>query len=113
MVAAFTTEPWCDLSLRMLAPPIKVVGESQARGMKEHALTAIRALGPACKANSQSQCSASDNSEECAESGSSWGVSQVRKVRSEWNREGSGDGLDSVYRRELLDLIDGVLEALK
>jgi nucleotide exchange factor SIL1 len=113
MVAAFTTEPWCDLSLRMLAPPIKVVGESQARGMKEHALTAIRALGPACKANSQSQCSAPDNSEECAESGSSWGVTQVRKVRSEWNREGSGDGLDSVYRRELLDLIDGVLEALK
>ena len=112
IVAAFTTEPWCDLSLRMLSPPIKLVGESQARNIKERALSAIRALGPACKANSQLQCS-SNVGQECTQESLSWGTSQVRRIKSEWNREGSGDGLDSVYRRELLDLIDSVLEALQ
>ena len=111
MVAAFTTEPWCDLSLQMLSPPIQLVGESQARSFKERALSAIRALGPVCKVNHQLQCSGSSN--ECTEEGLSWGVPQIMRVRSEWNREGSGDGLDSVYRRELLELVDGVLEALQ
>jgi hypothetical protein len=110
MVAAFTTEPWCDLSLRMLSPPIQLVGESQGRSMKERALSAVRALGPGCKENLQSTCSSS--SQEC--SGQTlWGVSDVLRVKAEWNREGSGDGLDSVYRRELLDLADGVLDTLR
>ena len=111
MVAAFTTEPWCDLSLRMLSPPLQLMGESQARSMKERALSAIRALGPACKVNHQLECSTSG--QECTKEGLTWGVPQIQRVRSEWNREGSGDGLDSVYRRELLDLVDGVLEALQ
>lgn len=116
MIRALTTEPWCDLSLRMLSPPIQVVGESFARGMKERALSAIRALGPACRMNHQLQCSiesTTNENRECTQEESSWGVSEIMKVKSEWNREGSGDGLDSVYRRELLDLIDGVLEALQ
>ncbi|KAL7504733.1 hypothetical protein ACHAXN_002304 [Cyclotella atomus] len=111
MVAAFTTEPWCDLSLRMLSSPTELLGESQARSMKERAMSAIRALGPACKAyEANSQC---NGSQECAEGGSTWGLTEVLQVKSEWNREGSGDGLDSVYRRELLDLIDSVMQALQ
>ncbi len=37
-----------------------------------------------------------------------------QRRRSEWNRKGADDdgGLDSVYRRELLDFANGVLEAL-
>ena len=112
MIAAFTTEPWCDLSLRMLSSPDAILGESQARSMKERAMSAIRALGPACKVNAQAQCGSSD-SQECTDPGSSWGVTDVLRVKSEWNREGSGDGLDSVYRRELLDLIESVLDALQ
>jgi hypothetical protein len=41
------------------------------------------------------------------------GVEEVKRVRAEWNREGSGDGLDPVYRKELLDLVDGVLRVLQ
>ena len=41
------------------------------------------------------------------------GVEEVKRVRAEWNREGSGDGLDPVYRKELLDLVDGVLRMLQ
>jgi len=37
----------------------------------------------------------------------------VKRVKSEWNREGSGDGLDPIYRRELIDLVDGVLDVLQ
>jgi hypothetical protein len=39
----------------------------------------------------------------------------VKRVRAEWNREGSGDGFDPVYRKELLDLVDvdGVLHMLQ
>jgi hypothetical protein len=113
MVAAFTTEPWCDLSLRMLSPPVQLVGVSQARSIKERALSAIRALGPGCKENFESQCSTSDSDGECVKEGPLWGVPQVLLVKAEWNREGSGDGLDSVYRRELLDLAESVLEALQ
>eukprot|EP00956_Cyclotella_meneghiniana_P028533 scaffold66649_cov36-Cyclotella_meneghiniana.AAC.2 len=121
MIQALTTEPWCELSLKMLSPPISLVGESFARSTKERALSAIRALGPACRVNHQLQCAntgsstegGNDNQECTTEESSSWGVSEILKVKSEWNREGSGDGLDSVYRRELLDLIDGVLEALQ
>ena len=121
MIQALTTEPWCELSLKMLSPPISLVGESFARSTKERALSAIRALGPACRVNHQLQCANTGSSteegnknQECkTEESSSWGVTEILKVKSEWNREGSGDGLDSVYRRELLDLIDGVLEALQ
>ncbi|KAL3785976.1 hypothetical protein HJC23_005685 [Cyclotella cryptica] len=113
MVAAFTTEPWCDLSLRMLSPPVQLVGVNQARSIKERALSAVRALGPGCRENLESQCKALGSSGECTDDGQVWGVPQVLRVKAEWNREGSGDGLDSVYRRELLDLVDSVLEALK
>ncbi|KAL7478026.1 hypothetical protein ACHAW6_003815 [Cyclotella cf. meneghiniana] len=111
MVAAFTTEPWCDLSLRMLSPPVQLVGVGQARSIKERALNAIRALGPGCRENLESQCSTSDS--KCVNEGLLWGVPQVLQVKAEWNREGSGDGLDSVYRRELLDLVESVLEVLQ
>lgn len=109
LVASFTTEPWCELSLRMLAPPIDLVGESQGRSMKERALSAVRALGPACR---EQQCANDDGSNECQDE-LMWGIQEVKSLRSEWNREGSGDGLDSVYRRELLDLVDGVLDVLQ
>lgn len=96
LVAAFTNERWCDLSLRMLAPPSEIIGATASRGMKERAMSAVRALAPGCRANDES-----------------WGLEEVKQVRSEWNREGSDDGLESVYRRELLDLVDGVLDVLQ
>ena len=34
-----------------------------------------------------------------------WSLEEVKNGRSEWNREGSDDGLDQVYRRELMDLL--------
>mgnify|MGYP000490908567 CR=1 FL=1 len=98
LVAAFTTERWCDLSLRMLSPPVEVLGDTGSRGIKERALQSVRALAPGCIELSQQP---------------SWGVEEVKRVRSEWNREGSDDGLDSVYRRELLELVDGVLGVLQ
>lgn len=97
LVAAFTTEQWCDLSLRLLTPPTEIIGTMSSRGIKERAMSAIRAFGPGCK-------EVMDDI--------SWGMEEVKQVRKEWNREGSDDGLDSVYRRELLELVDGVIEAL-
>ena len=98
LVASFTTEAWCDLSLRMLFPPSEVMGETGSRGIKERALSAVRVMAPSCQAY---------------QTGSSvWGVDAVKRVKGEWNREGSGDGLDPVYRKELLDLVDGVLDVL-
>lgn len=104
LVAAFTTERWCDLSLRMLVPPSDVIGATASRGIKERALTAVRVLAPGCQRLVN---------EEEGEAAVPWGLEEVRSVRSEWNREGSDDGLDSVYRRELLQLVDGVLEVLQ
>eukprot|EP00986_Skeletonema_menzelii_P013063 scaffold7400_cov122-Skeletonema_menzelii.AAC.12 len=103
LVASFTTEKWCDLSLRMLAPPTEVVGEMSARGIKEKALSAVRAMAPSCQVV---------YTQEEGDSEIRWGVEEVKRVRAEWNREGSGDGLDPVYRKELLDLVDGVLGVL-
>ena len=107
LVAAFTTDRWCDLSLRMLSPPADIIGEVASRGIKERALSAVRALGPGCIEL--------EKAEESTQSSETvvWGVEEVKRVRSEWNKEGSGDGLDSVYRRELLDLVDGVLSVLQ
>eukprot|EP00984_Skeletonema_dohrnii_P030190 scaffold21476_cov88-Skeletonema_dohrnii-CCMP3373.AAC.1 len=102
LVASFTTEQWCDLSLRMLAPPTEVVGEMSSRGIKERALSAVRAMAPSCQALYQE-----------VDGDIVWGVEEVKRVRLEWNREGSGDGLDPVYRKELLDLVDGVLGVLQ
>jgi hypothetical protein len=105
LMASFTTEQWCELSLRMLSPPTEVVGESSARGIKERALGAVRAMAPSCQVyHHQDDTNGSDNS---------WGVEEVKRVRAEWNREGSGDGLDPVYRKELLELVDGVLSVLQ
>eukprot|EP00574_Skeletonema_japonicum_P001717 CAMPEP_0201741834 /NCGR_PEP_ID=MMETSP0593-20130828/47014_1 /ASSEMBLY_ACC=CAM_ASM_000672 /TAXON_ID=267983 /ORGANISM="Skeletonema japonicum, Strain CCMP2506" /LENGTH=641 /DNA_ID=CAMNT_0048236173 /DNA_START=124 /DNA_END=2049 /DNA_ORIENTATION=+ len=101
LVASFTTEQWCDLSLRMLAPPTEVVGETSSRGIKERALSAVRAMAPSCQVYQD------------VDSDIIWGVEEVKQVRAEWNREGSGDGLDPVYRKELLDLVDGVLGVLQ
>ena len=98
LVAAFATERWCDLSLRMLSPPPDAVGDVRGRGMRQGAVTAVRALAPACR----------DRSGEAA-----WGTDGVERVRSEWNQEGSDDGMDPVYRRELLDLTDEVLRELR
>ncbi|KAL7434309.1 hypothetical protein ACHAXM_003978, partial [Skeletonema potamos] len=78
LVASFTTEQWCDLSLRMLSPPTEVVGETISRGIKERALGAVRAMAPSCQLNQ-------------GDRGDSWGVEEVKRVRAEWNREGSGD----------------------
>lgn len=100
LVGSFTTEQWCDLSLRMLVPPTDKIGEVASRGMKERAMHAIRALGPGCSVHQRDDTSAS------------WGVEEVKEIRSEWNREGSDDGIDSIYRKELLDLVDSVLDAL-
>merc|ERR1712232_1187268 len=101
LVAAFAAERWCDLSLRMLRPPSDVIGNVASRNMKERALAAVRALGPGCIELSK-------------HSGDTmWGIDEVKEVRSEWNREGSDDGIDAVYRRELLELADGVIEALQ
>ena len=99
LVGSFTTDQWCDLSLRMLVPPTDRIGELAARGMKERAMHAIRALGPGCSVHQSDDTLA-------------WGVEEVKEVRSEWNREGSDDGIDSVYRKELLDLVDSVLDVL-
>ena len=103
-VASFTTEQWCDLSLRMLAPPTEVVGEMSSRGIKERALSAVRAMAPSCQ---------KVYAQEEVDGDIVWGVEEVKRVRVEWNREGSGDGLDPVYRKELLDLVDGVLGVLQ
>jgi len=105
LVASFTTEQWCDLSLRMLAPPTEVLGEMSSRGIKERALSAVRAMAPSCQAVYAQ--------EEEVDGDIVWGVEEVKRVRVEWNREGSGDGLDPVYRKELLDLVDGVLGVLQ
>ncbi|KAK1741197.1 putative nucleotide exchange factor [Skeletonema marinoi] len=104
LVASFTTEQWCDLSLRMLAPPTEVVGEMSSRGIKERALSAVRAMAPSCQ---------KVYAQEEVDGDIVWGVEEVKRVRVEWNREGSGDGLDPVYRKELLDLVDGVLGVLQ
>ena len=99
IVGSFTTEAWCDLALRMLSPPDDgTIGEVAGRGIKERALRSASALGPGCMVSSGD---------------GSWGVEEVTRVRSEWNREGSGDGLDPAYRRELLELADGVLQVLR
>jgi len=103
LVASFTTEQWCDLSLRMLAPPTEVLGEMSSRGIKERALSAVRAMAPSCQAVYQEE----------VDGDIVWGVEEVKRVRVEWNREGSGDGFDPVYRKELLDLVDGVLGVLQ
>ena len=95
---SFTTEPWCDLALRMLSPPGGTIGLVAERAVKERALRSASELGPGCRASSGD---------------GSWGVDEVTRVRSEFNREGSGDGLDPAYRRELLELADGVLEVLR
>lgn len=100
LIASFTSEQWCDLSLRMLAPPSDVVGEVSARGIKERALSAVRAMAKSCQRHVE-------------DSSDLWGVEEVKRVKSEWNREGSGDGLDPIYRRELIDLVDGVLDVLQ
>lgn len=100
LIASFTSEQWCDLSLRMLAPPSEVVGEMSARGIKERALSAVRAMAKSCQRHVE-------------DSSDLWGVEEVKRVKSEWNREGSGDGLDPIYRRELIDLVDGVLDVLQ
>ena len=95
----------------MLLPPTDIIGEVSCRGMKERALHAIRALAPGC-----STLQYNDGEEEDGTTinfiNKSWGIEEVKRVRSEWNREGSGDGLDTVYRRELLTLVDDVLEVL-
>ncbi len=98
LIAAFTTEQWCDLSLRMLSVPSDVMGTQGAIAIKERALFAARALGPSCRERYN---------------GGSWGVEEVTKVRKEINREGSGDGLESTYRKELLELTDNVLSSLQ
>jgi len=100
IVGSFTTEAWCDLALRMLSSPPGdgTAGDVAGRGIKERALRSASALGPGCAASTGDD---------------SWGVEEVIRVRSEWNREGSGDGLDPSYRRELLELADGVLHVLR
>jgi len=98
LIAAFTTELWCDLSLRMLSVPSDVLGAQGAIAIKERALHATRALGPSCRESHIF---------------GDWGVEEVAKVRKEINREGSGDGLEPTYRKELLELIESVLSTLK
>jgi nucleotide exchange factor SIL1 len=98
MVASFATERWCDLSLRMLSPPSGGLDDVTRRGIRQRAMTAVRALAPACREGSGDDA---------------WGINDVKRVRSEWNREGSDDGLDPVYRKELLDLSDEVLCELR
>ena len=96
--ASFTTEQWCDLSLRMLSPPSELIGETNSRDLKERALSAVRAMAPSCQELSSSN---------------RWGIEELKRVRAEWNRQDSGDGLDPGYRKELLDLVDGVLGVLQ
>jgi len=52
LVAAFTTERWCDLSLLMLSTPSDVIGAVPTRGIRQRALTAVRALALACRERS-------------------------------------------------------------
>ncbi|KAL7546320.1 hypothetical protein ACHAWF_009651 [Thalassiosira exigua] len=111
LVAAFATERWCDLSLRMLSPA-EAVGDMARRGIQERAMASVRALGPGCTELSRRRASEEEDGGS-GEEGESWGTEEVRRVRSEWNREGSDDGLDPTYRRELLELADGVLEVLR
>ena len=84
--------------MRMLSPPSDVMGDVTRRGIRQRAMTAVRALAPACRERSGDDA---------------WGVVDVKRVRSEWNREGSDDGLDPVYRKELLDLSDEVLREMR
>ena len=100
LVAAFTSESWCELSLRLLSslPNEEDITVYQRRSIRTEAMTAVRALAPACRERTNND---------------KWGVDEVQLVRSEWNREGSDDGLDPVYRRELLVLTDEILEELK
>ncbi|KAL9183303.1 hypothetical protein ACHAXT_005090 [Thalassiosira profunda] len=102
LVAAFTTERWCDLSLRMLAPPTDVLGGAAARGIQERALGAVRQLAPGCLARA---ARAGDEG--------AWGADEVRAVRAGWQRKGDDDGADAGYRGELLALADAVLEGLQ
>ncbi|KAL3761333.1 hypothetical protein ACHAWU_000467 [Discostella pseudostelligera] len=111
LVAAFTTERWCDLSLRMLFPPFDILGRTTAIGIQEKAMRSVGAMAPACS-SSRDRSSDMDNNNIKKKNASTWGLEEVKRVRSEWNREGSDDGLDSRYRRELLELADGVMEAL-
>ncbi|KAL3815306.1 hypothetical protein ACHAXA_006808 [Cyclostephanos tholiformis] len=98
MVASFATERWCDLTLRMLSPPSDVMGDLTRRSLQQRAMTAVRALAPACRERSRDE---------------TWGINDVKRVKSEWNREGSDDELDPVYRKELLDLADEVLREMR
>lgn len=100
LVAAFTSESWCTLSLRLLSslPEEEDITVLQKRSIRTGAMTAVRALAPACREQTNND---------------KWGLEEVQLVRSEWNREGSDDGLDPVYRRELLVLTDEILEELR
>ena len=100
LVAAFTSESWCTLSLRLLSSlPVEMdITVLQKRSIRTGAMTAVRALAPACRERTNND---------------KWGLEEVHLVRSEWNREGSDDGLDPVYRRELLVLTDEILEELR
>ncbi|KAL7429966.1 hypothetical protein ACHAXH_003507 [Discostella pseudostelligera] len=111
LVAAFTTERWCDLSLRMLFPPFDILGRTTAIGIQEKAMRSVGAMAPACS-SSRDRSIDLDNNDNKKKNVATWGLEEVKRVRSEWNREGSDDGLDSRYRRELLELADGVMEAL-
>ena len=82
----------------MLSPPSGGLDDVTRRGIRQRAMTAVRALAPACREGSGDDA---------------WGINDVKRVRSEWNREGSDDGLDPVYRKELLDLSDEVLCELR
>ena len=43
LVTAFTTEHWCDLSLRILLPPPDAIGDVRGRGVRQGAVTAVHA----------------------------------------------------------------------
>ena len=90
----------------MLFPPSEIIGISSGIGTQEKAMSAVRALAPACSSSSRDRGIDNDGKKHV------WGLEEVKRVRSEWNREGSDDGLDSRYRRELLELADGVMEVL-
>jgi hypothetical protein len=109
LVAAFATERWCDLSLRMLFPPFDVLGRTSGIGIQEKAMRSVGAMAPACSSHHEQY---SDMIDTNSKTKTTWGLEEVKRVRSEWNKEGSDDGLDSRYRRELLELADGVMEVL-
>lgn len=94
IVGAFSSSRWCDLALRLLSAPSDAPGWI---GLRERALASVTTIA--------ARCQEVENNQE-------WGVRDVERVRKEWNREGSGDGLDPEYRRELLELADGVLEMM-